>query len=244
MEASEAHGVSLVCTHGPLQGRTFNLDGGPLFIFGRDSRAHFDLADDPAISHLHFIIDVSDSRVRIADLGSTNGLMVNLQRFGGRSGTPRKGFTDIRHGDAVLAGSSLFRLVVDNAPLPVPARAFTTTRIVSASRTAHDGMDGLTTVMRREDEEMLAGFPGGIPPAQFPEPLPDIPGYTVLSYVGGGDATCIFKAIKDDSGAVAAIKTLRPSLAAGKKTAMLHMFRREKDIMRRLRHSNIVRYMG
>ncbi|MDR2391668.1 MAG: protein kinase [Planctomycetota bacterium] len=244
METGGSLSVLFVCTHGPLQGRTFKLDGGPLFIFGRYSRAHFDLSDDPAISHLHFIVDVSDNHVRIADLGSTNGLMVNLQRFGRRSGATKGGFIDIKHGDAILAGSSLLRLVVNNAPLPIPSRTLTTTRIVSASREAGDGSIGLTTIMRREDEEKLFNSPEKIALGQSPELLPVISGYTILSYIGGSEATGIFKAIKDDSGATVAVKILRSSLASGKRTAMLQLFNREKNVMRRLHHSNIIRYMG
>ncbi|MCC8190775.1 MAG: serine/threonine protein kinase, partial [Planctomycetes bacterium] len=54
----------------------------------------------------------------------------------------------------------------------------------------------------------------------------------------------VYRAIKDDSGASAAIKMMNFNRSKSKKQRSLEMFRREIQITRTLQHPNIIRYLG
>ncbi len=105
--------IVINCIAGPLRGQQFVLDNGPVFLFGRYNKATFSLAGDPASSHLHFLIDTSENRVRIIDMGSTNGLVINDKHLGGKQGAPFTEFVTLNSGDTILAGACLFRLSIE-----------------------------------------------------------------------------------------------------------------------------------
>ncbi len=216
--------ISLHCLAGPLRGQTFRLDGGTVFIFGRYAKAHFSLAADPATSHLHFLVDTSDARVRILDLDSTNGLVINEKHYGGKQGPPMKGYYTLQSGDTVLAGSSLFRLSVVEEPA------------LSDLAPLMDGAsDSPTGSTRREKDERAT---------QADVILPAIEGYTILGKIGGGGRGVVYRAIKDDTGATAAVKMMAAARNNTKKQRLLETFWREIQITKQLDHPNIVRYLG
>lgn len=218
--------ISLHCLAGPLQGRIFRLEGGPAFVFGRYSKLDCCLAADPASSLLHFLVDVSDDRIRILDLGSTNGLVVNNIHFGGKRGAPMREFLLLRAGDAFVAGSCLFRLDV------VPEAA-----LDDAFFFANPGAEPLRADFRgnsaedtvSNDDSPLLGFP-------FVE------GYTLLGEIGDGGGGAVYRAVKEDTGADAAIKLMIPGRSGTRRPlAMLH---REIRMTKQFDHPNIVRRLG
>jgi pSer/pThr/pTyr-binding forkhead associated (FHA) protein len=74
--------------------------GEPLAI-GRSMAAGFSFPDDSFLSGSHFSIQVTDKRILLRDLGSTNGTFVNGQRVEE---------VNLRAGDLINAGSHEFRL--------------------------------------------------------------------------------------------------------------------------------------
>ena len=236
------HNISLHCLAGPLKGQTFRLHNGPIFIFGRYVKSTFSLASDPAASHLHFLIDTSDGRVRIIDLGSTNGLVINERHMGGKQGTPFTDFVHLKSGDTVLAGACLFRLsIVDEATVITMSRPETKKQIVNPNENK-SGSGRLTTILSK-DETVIA--PPHIPDEEHPRQengLPAIDGYTLLEKIATGGKGIVYKAIKDNSGAATAIKML--NLQRNKKQRSIEMFRREIIITKQLQHNNIIRYLG
>lgn len=253
--------IYLKCVSGPLAGQIFHLDGGPVFIFGRYAKAHFSLAADPAASHLHFLVDISDNRVRILDLGSTNGLVVNGRHLGGKFGLPMKEFATLRHDDAILSGGSLFRLIVEedetagsrNADDPmsraIGARRSGSTRrgkvtLISGPNRPFAGADAEAGEKRLSFEEPEQTDPPDAAASQDEDSLPAVAGYTIIEKIGGGGKGVVYKAIKDDSGVTAAIKMMLFNRNKSKKQRSLEMFRREIQITRQLKHPNIIRYLG
>ncbi len=234
--------ITLHCLAGPLRGQTFHLEGGPAFIFGRYGKADFSLAADPATSHLHFLVDISDDRVRILDLGSTNGIVVNETPFGGKHGPPMREFRTLESGDTILAGSSLFRLTL------TPETAFAnigellrSTRVSGSTRRERNDpgatqADG--AALQSEHAEDI------LPTAQFtPDGLPIVEGYTILERIGGGGKGVVYKAVKEDTGATAAVKMM--SFGRNRRhQRSLQTFRREIQITKQLDHPNVVRYLG
>ncbi len=169
--------ISLHCIAGPMKGQTFRLHGGPVFIFGRYAKSHFSLAADPAASHIHFLIDTSENRVRVIDLGSTNGLVINERHLGGKLGTPFTDFVTLRSGDTVLAGACLFRLnVTDESTVHSIASLQDPAANVVLSSKRRLGRDGnLTAVIAKK----------AIPPATESGTVSNVPSVTEI--VPGSD---------------------------------------------------------
>ena len=70
--------VTLTVTAGPHTGREFVFDRHDTFLVGRSKDSHFQLSyDDPYFSRRHFLVEINPPRVRVYDLNSRNGTMVN-----------------------------------------------------------------------------------------------------------------------------------------------------------------------
>ena len=233
--------ATLVCTSGPLAGRIFNMEGERVFIFGRHPKVTYNLAIDPSISQLHFLIDTSDNRIRIIDIGSTNGLMVNNTLYGGRAGITPVPFVVLEHGDIVMAGSNHFRVDLPGAPEediqellepwiaipPVPPERY------DSSATTPQGAEeaSASAKPRRADTATI------INPSRFPA----IKGYTIIEKIYQNDSREVYKAIRDQNGEKAAIAVLLAE-TVGNRSAV-DSFLREIQINQQLVHPNIVRYL-
>ena len=115
--------VNLTVVSGPLKGRTFTFEEHETFIFGRSPECHAKLApEDTTASRHHFILEVDPPDVRVRDLRSLNGTYVNDVKHGGRprgspvgDGAPPDGpGVDLRHGDTVRVGQTVFRVEVES----------------------------------------------------------------------------------------------------------------------------------
>ena len=249
--------ISLSCISGPLNGQMYSLDGGPVFIFGRYAKSTYCLAGDPAISHLHFMIDVSENRVRVLDLGSTNGLAVNDKHYGGKLGSPQREFVTLKTGDSILAGSSMFKLEsLENDGTSQGVKDTSELDAALARELFADSKEQrLTAVMEKtappfsvphpqQDLPVLVEADATQPPARPPVNLPTVAGYTIIEKIGGGGKGVVYRAIKDDTGAAAAVKMMQFNRSKSKKQRSLEMFRREIQITRQLQHPHIIRYLG
>lgn len=241
--------ITLNCLSGPLKGETFKLDGGPVFLFGRHHKAGCSLAADPAASHLHFLIDTSDRRVRIIDLGSTNGLVINDKHIGGKKGEPFTDFITLRSDDTILAGSSLFRItIVDSstsAILQTTADESTQSDIPqSAPVPAELPKPTVNAPVSSSSARYHTRLSTGryAPPILQENGLPAIPGFTLIEKIGEGGKGIIYRGVKDDSGAAAAIKIL--ALSKQGTLRAMESFQREIEMTKRLDHPNIIRYLG
>ena len=113
--------IRLEVVTGTLAGQTFEFAEADTFILGRGEQAHGRLLGDPGVSRLHCLIEFHPQTVppaaRLRDMGSTNGVRVNGQRYGGREdGAVME--VDLRDGDVVRISESA--LVVHMRP-PEPA---------------------------------------------------------------------------------------------------------------------------
>lgn len=235
--------ITLNCLSGPLKGESFKLDDGPVFLFGRYHKANCSLAADPAASHLHFLIDTSDSRVRIIDLGSTNGLVINDKHIGGKKGEPFTDFLTLRSGDTILAGSSMFRITITESATNSVRKPFSSTGGSPAESDAIS-LERQSTPPLPQSGRYHPRLSTGryAPPILQENGLPAIPGFTLIEKIGEGGKGVVYRAVKDDSGAAAAIKIL----GLGKQSALkaMELFQREIEMTKRLDHQNIIRYLG
>lgn len=241
---------------GPLKGQTFRLQGGPVFLFGRYVKSSFSLAADPAASHLHFLIDTSENRIRVIDLGSTNGLVINDKHMGGKLGAPFVDFVTLKQGDTILAGACLFRLAVAEESTSVELATLSNPpKNIVLSNTRRDAMKAvgnLTAVISKDAvvQKVMGQMPPGADPnatvsAVYAEgTLPAVEGFTITGKIAGGGKGIVYKAIKDDTGAAAAIKMMIFNRNKNKKQRSLEMFRREIQITKQMQHPNIIRYLA
>jgi eukaryotic-like serine/threonine-protein kinase len=96
--------VKLDVVAGPHAGKSFAFDKHDTFLVGRGRDAHFKLnADDPYFSRRHFLLEINPPRVRVLDLKSRNGVLVNGHRVE---------MAELHDGDELRAGHTVFKLTV------------------------------------------------------------------------------------------------------------------------------------
>ncbi len=117
----------LVAVNGPSAGRAFAVTRATATV-GRHPTNDF-VVDDPRVSGTHLELQRTGDRVRVRDVGSTNGTWL---------GTHRVMDVELATGGELTIGDSLLRLDVDQAAAPAPA----------AEREAFGQLVGRSAVMR------------------------------------------------------------------------------------------------
>jgi len=98
----ERYRATLVLLAGPAAGSEYAIEAAPSTI-GRGPET--DLCfDDNAMSREHAVFELGDAGLRIRDLASRNGVIVN-----GAEGL----VADLKHGDRIELGEHRFQLVVE-----------------------------------------------------------------------------------------------------------------------------------
>src|SRR5215470_14137186 len=92
----------LLVVRGPCRGQELLLAPGDVSI-GRGAKNDLVLAADTSVSRRHILIHVEEKTVRVRDLGSENGTLLN--------GEPLDGERTLRNGDELELGESVVRLV-------------------------------------------------------------------------------------------------------------------------------------
>lgn len=185
-----------------------------VLVVGRIPTAHVVLpANDRQASRLHFHIDLAPDYCRLtnqSDQGTfVNGLLVQAQ-------------CDLRHGDLIRAGVSVF--VVQLLRGGEPADLAMSPTVLWEPLLA-------TTA---PDEEV----PPTVPPALPPAPI-QVPGYRLIRLLGSGGMGNVWLA-EDHTGQPVALKLVRPELAL--QPGVCARFRREANHLRDLSHRHIVRF--
>jgi pSer/pThr/pTyr-binding forkhead associated (FHA) protein len=99
---------------GKYQGGEYSLQDARDLVIGRSSDLDMVLIED-MVSRKHAKITLQDGAITIADLGSTNGTIVNGEKV-------KK--AQLKEGDRVLIGTSILKLVtVQRSAQPIDARA-------------------------------------------------------------------------------------------------------------------------
>jgi serine/threonine protein kinase len=215
--------VTLTVTAGPSTGQVFSFAGHDVFLVGRSRRAHFRLpADDEYFSRLHFMVEVNPPKCRLADMGSKNGTSVN----GGKVAA-----TDLEDGDLIQAGTTVLSVAIQDSDRP-------TGRPDSAAPTRAFSIRSEPATPPPPAEKVLHAAPA-LSTAPGEEP-PAIPGYAILSELGRGGMGVVYLARRLADGALAAVKTIIPAVAGS--SAQVERFLREAEVLRELRHPNIVAF--
>jgi serine/threonine-protein kinase len=238
--------VLITAIAGPHQGEVFRFTGHDTFLVGRSNRAHFRLPEkDEFFSRLHFLIEVSPPHCRLVDLESTNGTFVNGQRVL---------TADLGDGDLIQGGQTVLRISLEGAsavapalpppveaPLPSPDSAETTRPRASSPASCCV----CAAVAGRPPPSAGRASAKGVPLCAscqaevLGQPQP-IPGYQIVRELGTGGMGVVYLALRPASGAVAALKTIKPAADAGE--AAVERFLREASILRDLNHPYIVAF--
>src|SRR5262245_7369360 len=165
--------VILSVTAGPFQGKRFTFEGHDTFLVGRVDDAHLQLSyDDPFFSRRHFVLEINPPRCRLMDLKSRNGTRVNGEEVSA---------AEIKHGDVIKAGHTVFEVSVEGDD---PERQVT--------------MDEYATVAPRAEPATVAYGP-------------EIPGYEIVRELGRGSMGVVYQARRTLDGAAMAVKTIIPA---------------------------------
>jgi hypothetical protein len=187
-----------------------------LLLVGRMPTAHVILpSTDQQASQLHFHVELQSAQCRLTS-HSKHGTLVN--------GLLIRGQCDLRHGDLIRAGQSVF--VVSVLRRGVPAELEQSPTVL---RQPEDDSAGPTEAVSLTPE----------PPLPAPTPLPPVqlPGYRLLRQLGEGGMGRVWLA-EDRTGQSVACKVIRPELALNEE--MCARFRRETNYLRDLSHRHIV----
>jgi hypothetical protein len=206
---------------GPGQGEEHVYDTHDTVVVGRQG-AHLSFPDDTYLSRSHFLLEFDPPRCLLRDLGSLNGTLVN-----GKSVNE----TLLQDGDIIKAGESEFTIQIDSTlsrSLEVHCLrcqvALAPPEVLGAARPDESRLDWVCP----DCQEKARAFPS--PPN----------GFWIERRLGGGGMGEVYLARRDQDRRPIAIKMLIPSGAAGERAKLY--FRRELEVLRNLRHPNIVRF--
>ena len=104
--------VSYFEVKSPKRGAKLRLDAS-FFVIGRGERIPI-FHDDPSISREHAAVVIKKSGVRVRDLGSKNGVLLNGEPLG------RYAEVDLRPGDSLRVGATTLVLREGEPPVAAP----------------------------------------------------------------------------------------------------------------------------
>lgn len=276
--------VILEVIQGSMKGRCFEYDSHDVFLLGRRSHCHASI-DDDYVSRHQFLMEASPPTVRLMDLGSTHGTIVNDRKYGGREQV------DLNNGDRICVGKTelLVRIIEPDADAHVdkipPA-------VVGGTLVVPDSPDIPGSPGSPQDEPPQHSNPVKLPSIGsciqcghdlYPtdpnyqldkDPFSDSvcptcrgtdavgikglfqkarnawkqfgignnwDGYRIESELGRGSMGLVCKARRINDDRIVAIKSMLSKIEVSEKSR--RMFCREIDVMRQLRHPNLVDFI-
>ena len=214
--------IVLRVTAGPHAGQEYVFDRHDNFVVGRSSQVHFPVVDDPFLSRDHFMIEFNPPICSLKDMGSTNGTRVNGQRV--------EGGIRLGDGDTISAGKSSFLIQVQSTLAELPrirclACGKDAPGDLAVAAAPGDTAIGWYCLSCRDHRDRYPTPPGG---------------YWIEQRIGGGGMGVVYRARELATGRAVAVKMMIPAAAAGQDAKL--RFRREMDVMKDLKHSNIVEF--
>jgi serine/threonine-protein kinase len=213
--------VVLRVTDGPHKGEEFVFDRHVTFMVGRKN-AHFAIPDDGFLSRSHFLIEVDPPRCLLKDLGSRNGTKVNGVAVDE---------VPLRDGDQIEAGQTHFEVRIEATWQELPRllcvrcqQNLAPDEVIEAVRPGENHLEWVCAACQAKAR-------------RFPQAPP---GYWIERNIGGGGMGEVYLARRASDRQPVAIKTMIPTVATGEKARLY--FRRELEVLRSLRHPNIVAF--
>jgi serine/threonine-protein kinase len=213
--------VILRVTEGPHQGQEYVFDRHDTFVVGRSPQVHLPVPDDRSLSREHFLIEINPPNCYLKDMGSTNGTRVNGVKVAE---------TRLHDGDRISAGKCGFQIQVSNTRDALPR-----VHCRACGREATSDV----SIAARPGDRAIDWF--CMPCREHRRTLPHVaPGYWIERRLGGGGMGEVYLARELATGRLVAIKMMIPTISTGEIAKL--RFRREMDVLKNLRHPNIVTF--
>ncbi|MDX1928309.1 MAG: FHA domain-containing serine/threonine-protein kinase [Pirellulaceae bacterium] len=196
---------------GPHNGLELVISNVCELLAGRGDDANLRLDKEPLVSRRHFRLDINPPWVRLVDLGSTNGTLLNGLAVSEAT---------LSSGDRIAIGDTCINVEIQNrTPMsPIPDE-LQTPGLFSAS-----------------SEQVGTGDSS---PSATPDYPKTVGAYEIVRVLGRGGMAIVFEAFHKESGTKVAVKLIREEVGALSK--MRQMFAREATILSQLKHPHIVR---
>ncbi len=245
---------------------TVTFDAPAELTIGRSSECAYCLDFDPLVSRMHAVLLVDPPSIRIKDLNSTNGLVINGEVFGASSNQRLIQPLELRDGDEVMVGQTRFAVSVGDADLDLGPEFMR----LKAEQEAADAAAAPARPAAPEPrcELRVEAFPGDFPGgadametlsgaafgmgatkvvargrevnetvADLAAVCPEIPGYRVDRFVAAGKTGNVYKARSAANGKNVILKVSPPGGPFSRK--LVDDFRREMEEFRELSHRGI-----
>jgi len=216
---------------GPHQGSEFVYDEHNTLLVGRGSQAQLRLKEDLHFSRNHFRLEINPPDCYLMDLRSRNGTFVNGDRVSDRF---------LKHGDVVSGGRTQMKVSIEasrSQVIPTPALPVEIPKaavpIVPVSAVAPPASDPRTGPNEPRSQSAQKSAPDSEQTAVH------IDGYQIHEQIGAGDLGKVYRATRQATGELCALKVISPAARADEKA--IQSFLREAAILNQLQHANIVR---
>ena len=181
--------IVVEATSGPGQGQRFLVNKNQVLTIGRTEWSDIAVPNDPQISSKHFVIENTGDAVRLSDLNSTNGTMLNGQFVKQAA---------LKSGDRIVAGTTEFRVQFDaqfdsdrvtqtapNAPpVSTPVSPATPASPIAPASPGGSGTPVTSPVAPPTPVAEMRGQPTPpAPPAGFQSPI--VMGYDTPAFASG-----------------------------------------------------------
>jgi len=225
--------VTLTITTGKLSGKQYIFDNRSTCIIGRGEDCNLQIADniDMTVSRYHCLLDINPPEIRIRDLGSLNGTMVNDKIIGQRKAeeTPEEAAKiafpeyDLGNNDQVIVGDIIFDIGVETELEKQKTPNF----IVKEENNKPNFFDIIKNLLN------LA--------SQGNQNLQVIANYHLIKSLGQGGCGEVFLAQHTQTKKLVALKLMLPQVAA--KEQGVKMFLRETENTKFLQHPHVVQLL-
>ena len=261
--------VEVYVTAGPAKGKHFTFDKPDCFLFGRATDAHISLPQDQYVSRQHFILEISPPKCKLTDLNSKNGVIVNGVRYGGRKYLKNEikqapeGVKEVqlKNGDEIVVGDTHIKIFIREMPVRKKAPteshqrglcrvcgkdmtreignqqgAIQKKNVCASCREKHEKAALQKILKEASVAEAALQSTRKAPSGQF-----SIQGYHIEQESKHKGPGKIYKAQNLDTGQHVVIKVLLPHASID--PYILKSFQRELNIIRQLKHPNIVQFI-
>ena len=225
--------VTLTITTGKLSGKQYIFDNRSTCIIGRGEDCNLQIADDidMTVSRYHCLLDINPPEIRIRDLGSLNGTMVNDKIIGQRKAeetleeAAKIAFPeyDLGNNDQVIVGDIIFDIGVETELEKQKTPNF----IVKEENNKPNFFDIIKNLLN------LA--------SQGNQNLQVIANYHLIKSLGQGGCGEVFLAQHTQTKKLVALKLMLPQVAA--KEQGVKMFLRETENTKFLQHPHVVQLL-
>jgi eukaryotic-like serine/threonine-protein kinase len=214
--------VVLRVTAGPHTGMEYTFERHETFVVGRSSQVQFPVPEDGFLSRNHFLIEFNPPVCFLRDLGSTNGTKVNGHRVEG---------VRLRDGDTISAGESSFVIRVEETSWEGRPKI----HCLGCGKHAPEDL----AISALHDEDVISWLCDDCVDHRRHYPTTGSE-YLIEKRIGGGGMGEVYLARHLPDNQPVAIKMMVPSIAASDRAKL--RFQRELDVLKNLRHPNIVEY--